>query len=258
MKTIIKSAAVAGVAALAATTLYARSSSSQGTEIIHYSAKVLMTNTQADPATPNASGSVQVTEAIQGNADKETLTVTAKELTQSAGYSVAATVSGSSTNIGTATSDKRGSLKATFSNSGRGKNNIGAPPTPLTSVTEVDVINSTNQTVLIADMTAPLTLQYMVRKNVVDTNSGVAAGLTVSANTRSALFGLNVSGLNGGADYLLLFNGKVVQTNTATARGGLRFISPLTTTNGMVTPFQLQSVALEDTNSTTVISTTIP
>lgn len=258
MKTIIKSVTVAGVAALAATTLYARSSNSQGTEIIHYSTRVPMTNSQADPSTLNASGNVQVNEAIQGNADKETLTVTAKGLTESTAYSVAATVSGTSTNIGSVTTDKRGSLKAIFSNNGKGKNNAGAPPTPLTSITEVDVVNPTNQTVLAADMTTPQTFQFMVRKDVVDTNSGAAAGITVSVNSRGALFGLNASGLTGGADYLLVFNGKVVQTNTATARGGLRFISPLTSTNGVVTPFQLQSVALEDTNSTTVISTTIP
>ena len=255
----MKSVLVVGIAGLAATTMFAQSTTSA--EIVQYSAKVIMSNTGTSD-TPNASGTVQATESTNDNSkkntDKETLNVLAKGLDASTDYSIVATVSGSSTSVGTATTDSKGNLKAMFSTSGNSKNNLGAPPTPLTSVSEVDVINSNSVTVLVADMTAPTSLKYAVRKNVADSTSGALAGLTVSSSTKRAMFGLNASGLNGGADYVLRFNGTVVQTNTATAKGGLKFISPLTTTNPVVTPFLLQSVELDGTNGTAAISTSIP
>ena len=257
MKT--KSVLVAGIAGLAATTMFAQSSTTA--EIVQYSAKVTMSN-MGTSDTPNASGTVQATESSNDNSkkktDKETLNVVAKGLDAAADYSIAATVSGSSTPIGTATTDSKGNLKALFSTNGNSKKNLGAPPTPLTSVTEVDVINSNSITVLVADMTTPTSLKFTVRKNITDSSSGAAAGLTVSTSTKRAMFGLNASGLNGGADYALRFNGTIVQTNTASGKGTLKFISPLTTTNTVVTPFLLQSVELDDTNSTAVLSTTIP
>lgn len=257
---IMKSVLIAGVVGLAATSMFAQSSTTA--EIVNYSAKVTMSNSGTSD-TPNASGIVQATEAINQNSkhntDKETLNITAKGLDASSDYSIAATVSGTATNLGPVTTDSKGNLKAMFSTTGNSKKNLGAPPTPLTTVSEVDVVNSNSVNVLVADMTAPTTLKYTARKNVTDT-SGASAGLTVSSSTQRAMFGLSASGLNGGAAYLLRFNGNatVVETNTATAKGTLKFINPLNSTNGMVTPFQLKSVELDDTNNTPVISTTIP
>src|SRR5262249_43947292 len=147
------------------------------------------------------------TDNTKHDTDKETLTVTAKGLDGATDYTINATVSGSSTLVGTATTDSKGNLKALFSTSGNSKKNLGAPPTPLTSVSDVDVVNPGSLTVLIADLTAPTSEKYTVRKNIADSTSGASAGLTVSTSTKKALFGLNASGLNGGADYALRFNG---------------------------------------------------
>jgi hypothetical protein len=254
----MKSVLVAGIAGLAATTLLAQSSTTA--EIVQYSAKVTMSNTGTSD-TPNASGTVQATESTNNSSkkttDKETLNIMAKGLDTNTDYTINATVSGTSSAIGTATTDARGNLKAMFSTSGNSKNNLGAPPTPLTSMSEVDVSGASG-TVLVADMTAPGTLKYSVRKNVSDTTSGASAGLTVSSSTKRAAFGLSASGLTGGDSYVLMFNSKVVETNTASAKGTLKFINPLTTTNVVVTPFQLQSVELDDTNGTPAFSTSIP
>jgi hypothetical protein len=260
MKTKMKAVLIAGVAGLTATTMFAQSTNNA--EIVQYSAKVAMSNTGADPNASGASGTVQATESTsegtKRNSDKETLNIMAKGLVAATDYSINATLSGSSTAVGTATTDSKGNLKATFSTTGS-KKNLGTPPSPLTAVSEVDVVNSNSVTVLVGDMKAPTTLKYTVRKNVTDA-SGASAGLTVATSTRRATFGMSASGLNAGADYLLRFNGSstVEETNTASAKGTLKFINPLTTTNTVVTPFQLQSVELDDTNNTPVISTTIP
>lgn len=257
MKTITQSVLIAAVASLGATTMFAQSSTTQ--EIVQYSAKVAMSNTGNDPNTTGATGTVQATEATtdttKRNTDKETLTVTAKGLDVETGYTISAVQSGSSTNVGPVTTDKKGNLKATFSTAS--KKSMGQPPIPLTSVSEVDVVNSNSVKVLTADMTQPTSLKYTVRKDVADSTSGASAGLTVSSSTKRAMFGLSATGLNGGASYVLLFNSKVVQTNTASAKGTLKFINPLVSTN-VVTPFQLQTVELDETNGTPAFSTTIP
>lgn len=258
MNTKMKSVLIAAIAGLWAATMLAQSSNTA--EIVQYSAKVAMSNTGTSD-TPAASGAVQATESInQGgkhNTDRETLNVTAKGLDTNTDYTINATLSGSSTTVGTATSDSKGNLKAMFSTTGNSKQNLGTPPSPLTAVSEVDVANGSG-TVLVADMTAPTTLKFTVRKNVTDP-SGASAGITVSASNKRAMFGMSASGLTGGADYLLRFNGNstVVETNTASGKGTLKFVNPLTSTN-IVTPFVLQSVELDDTNNTPVISTSLP
>lgn len=257
MNTKIKSLLIAGVAGLAATTMFAQSTTSQ--ETVQYSDKVAMSNTGLSDAT-GATGIVQATEATSDttkrNTDKETLTITAKALDPLTDYTVSAVQSGTPTPVGPVTTDKKGNLKASFSTNEKGKTNLGPPPTPLTSVTEVDIIDTNSTTVLTADMTQPTSLKYTVRKDVTDT-SGAAAGLTVSSSTKRAMFGLSATGLNPGEGYVLLFNSKVVQTNTASGKGTLKFINPITSTN-VVTPTSLQSVELDETNGTPAFSTTIP
>ncbi len=259
MKTKMKSVLIAGVAGLAVTTMFAQSSTTQ--EIVNYSVKVVMSNTGADPDTTGASGTVQATEATtdtaKRNTDKETLNVTAKGLDPLTDYTVSAVQSESNTPVGSATTDKKGNLKASFSTNTKGKKNLGPPPTPLTSVTEVDVVNSNSVTVLVADMNGPTSLKYTVRKDVADSDSGEVAALTVSSNTKHAMFGLSASALNPGEGYFLLFNGKVVQTNNASGKGTLKFLNPLVSTN-VVTPFVLQTVEVAQTNGTPAFSTTIP
>ena len=252
MKTIRKSVLAAGITAMTVTTMFAASSNKQGTEVVHYTAKAAMTN---DGVEPSASGSVQATQATQGNSDKETLTVTAKGLTPSTDYSLFATTNGTSADVDGFTTDAKGGAKLTLSTSGKSKKNAGPPPTPLTTVTEVDIVG-TNGPVLTADMTSPSSLKYMVKKQ--DTTGNVTGNVNLSASTKSAKLNLTASGLSTNTDYILTFNGGIIQTNTSDSKGNLKITTSGSTTNGQ-NVLSITEVDLEDsTASTTVWSTPIP
>jgi hypothetical protein len=251
MKTITRSLLVGGVTVLAVTTAFA---ARQGTEVIHYSVRVAMTN---DGVEPGASGSVQATEAIAGNADQQTLSVTAKGLTPGTGYSLLATSNGTPTDLDDFTTDSKGRATLSFSTSGHGKKNLGSPPTPVTLVSEVDIVNnsSNSQAVLTADLINPASLKYSVKKSATTTN-GVSGTINLTSSNKGAKLGLTASGLSPGADYILTFTGNPVQTNTASAKGDLKLSTAGTTTNMNI--LDLNEVDLEDTNSVTVWSISIP
>ena len=253
MKKINKSVLVVGVAALAVTTLFAKSSSKQGTEMVHFSVHINMTNNGVEPT---ASGTVQATEAMQGNADHETLNVTAKGLTPNTPYSlfVTTTITGTPTNLdNNFTTDKKGAVKLSFGNSGKKTTPLPPEIGPLTGLTEVDIVNSSNLVVLAASSGDVTQIQYMVKKDI--TSNNVPATINVSASTKSGKFNLTASGLTPSTDYILVFNGSPVQTNTATAKGGLKINS----TPAPADILSLNSVALTDTSSSSnILSAPVP
>ena len=254
MKKINKLVLVAGVAALAVTTLFAKSSSKQGTEMVHFSVHINMTNNGVEPT---ASGTVQATEAMQGNSDHETLNVTAKGLTPNTPYSlfVTTTATGTSTNLDDFTTDKKGAAKLSFQNNGGSKKTTPLPPEigPLSGLTEVDIVNSNTVVVLAASSGEVTQIQYMVKKDI--TSNNVPATINVSASTKSAKFNLTASGLTPSTDYILVLNGSPVQTNTATAKGGLKINSAPAPADIL----SLNSVALTDTSSSSnILSAPVP
>lgn len=258
-----KSGWVAAIAALAVTPLLATSGSRHGTNILHFNTKVPMVNQSVDSS--NATGTVTATQATQGNADKETLTVAAKGLFPNTPYSllVSTTTSGLSdvdTNLNT---DSRGRLTVKLSTN-PGKRNVAIPSNavPVSTIQEVDIEDSNSAPVLVADFTNATSLQYLVKQNI-STNDGVSVNTSASLQIKSTLnrgtsrtsFSLNASGLNALTDYLLVFNGGVVQTNTSNSRGRLKI-------NSAPTPdpiLSLTSVDVTDTNSVPVTATaTLP
>jgi len=66
---------------------------------------------------------------------------------------------------------------------------------------------------------------------------------------------LLADGLTATNDYLLVLNGGIVQTNSADANGQLRIDSPLAVPTEIL---DLHSVALWDSASNVVLSTTLP
>jgi len=249
MKIITKSVLVAGVAVLGTTTMFAGSSTKP--EMVHYSAKAAFTN---DNVESGASGSIQVSETV-GSTDKESVTMTMKGLTASTDYSViATTTSNAPADIGDFTTDSKGGAKLSFKNSGGGKKNTGNPPDPLTTLTAVDIVNSSNAAVAVlsADMTTPQTFAYKVTKT--DTTGNVTATVNISANTKSAKVSISASGLNPSSEFALLVGSDVVQTNTSTSKGSLN-IKASGPPEGVLT---IDSVSLQDTSSATVWSTSIP
>jgi len=256
MKMIMKSVLVIGVATLAATTLYANSSNRQGTEVVHFSARVAFTN---DGVEPDASGNLQATEAMQGNADHESLSITLKGLTPGTLYSVNVITTSNSTptDIDDFTTDGKGGAKLSFQNNGNGKKSISFPDgvLPLTGLAEVDIVNSNATPVLTATSDGATSLKYMVKKSMDDANSTGASGtVDLSASTKSAKFGLTAAGLTGGSDYILVVDGNTVQTNTASSKGTLKInLSP--------SPSDVLSagnITLEDSTFTPILTTTVP
>jgi len=181
-----------------------------------------------------------------------------KGLTPNDPYSVTVTTVSNSnpTDIDDFNADSKGNAKLSFSNSGKGKT-IPFPDgvLPLTGITEVDIINSNDVPVLSATSDQATSVKYMVKKAMDDVSStGASGSVTLSASTKSAKFGLTASGLTASTDYVLVVDGNVVSTNTATAKGTLKI-------NESPTPSDVlsaSSISLDDTTLTPVLTTTVP
>jgi hypothetical protein len=255
MKKITKSILFIGVATLTATTLYAKSSNKQATEVVHFSTKVAFTN---DGVEPSASGTAQATQATQGNADHESLSVTLKGLTPSTTYSLTAITTSNSTptDLNDFTTDSKGGAKLTFQNNAKGKN-LAFPDgvLPLTGLSELDVVNSSSQAVLTASRDEVSSVKYMVKKPMDDTaGNGESGTVTLTASSKSAKFGLTAAGLSPSTDYVVVIDGTAVSTNTSTSKGALKVSaspSPSEVLNA-------SNISLQDTSGNTILSTVVP
>jgi len=260
-----KSVLVAAIAALAVTPLLAKSGGRKGTNILHFNAKVAFVNDGTE--SNNATGTLAATEATQGNADKETLTVTAKGLEPNTPYSlfVSTTTSGL-TDVDDFTTDSKGNATLKFTNGKAGKKNIAisSNAVPVSSIQEVDIDNSNSAPVLTADFTNATTLQYLVKQDIssdTGTNGGgVTATLQIKSSlnkgTSKSLVTVNASGLQAGAPYELVFNGSPLSNSAvATSKGTLKISSSDTPPNIL----DLTSVDLADSNGIPVTATaTLP
>src|SRR3954465_12285090 len=109
MKMKIKTAAVlvVGLATLAVTPAFAAKG---GTDILHFAYREALTDTGVEPG---AAGTVSANENVQGNANNQTLVVTATGLTPDTDYDIVANVNGvGATDLGTFTTDGGGRLNA--------------------------------------------------------------------------------------------------------------------------------------------------
>jgi len=232
MKMIMKSVAVAGIVALAATTVFAKGGG-QPVHTIRFTYKVAMTNTGVDTNAPDASGSATASESIQSNGkDTENLNVTLKGLQAGSAYSLFATTNGTSFDAADFNAGKNGDAKITLSTK-PGKTGFPIDGLdPLTGVTELDVVDdSTNGpvTVLTADTAAPQTYTFMDKQTITSSTSttGATGALTVSASNKSSKLSLTASGLTAGDSYVLGLNGTpTTDTSTANSKGDLKINTP--------------------------------
>lgn len=263
MKTTTKLVLVAAVAALAVTPLLAKSGGRQGTNILHFTVRVPLTlTTDGSAESPSATGTVTATEAMQGSADHESLTVSAKGLNAGEAYDIVGISNSTPITAGGGpfTANSKGGLTVKFGASKK-SSSIFADATQLQ---EVDVVNNTNSaTVLTANFTNATTLQFMVKQDI-STNDGVSVNTTATLSVSSRLnkgtskssVTVTASGLTTGADYVLVLNGTPVATNTATSKhGNLKITSTDTPPNIL----DLTSVVVTDTNGSPVTATaTLP
>jgi len=255
MKMNMKSVLVAGVAALVVTPLLAKPHGGHGTDILHFAIHETMSNEGVET---NATGSVQASQAKQGNANNQKLDVIASGLTASTPYSVFVITTDNTnlTDVADFTTDANGKVALHFRSLGNGHggghNKLTLPVDSVSRLLELDIVNTNAQIVLTADVTSPETLQYMIKRDI--SSNAVSASLRIKATTSKTQFALDASGLVASTDYLLVFNDAIVQTNTSDANGNLKITSAPTPANIL----DLQSVALWDTSSNVVVNTTLP
>jgi hypothetical protein len=242
--------AVAAVATLAT----AAEQGHHGTDILHLSTQTGMTN---HGVLTSASGTVDASSKTQGNADHQSLDIFARGLDKSTTYTVFALIGDetSPTQVTDFTSDSKGRGVVRLRNFGNGHQIVPLPTAldPVYDVHSVSIYNSSTQAVLTADLSNPDRLQYLVKRDL--STSNVTAVLHLESNTHHSQFKLSASGLSRTNDYLLVFNGGIVQTNSTDAHGRLHISSPMQVPTDIL---NLQSVALWDSTSNVVLSTTLP
>jgi hypothetical protein len=257
LKRLVRSVVLVGTVAFAVTLLAAPKpkggGGSHGTDILHYAVRKAMVIVGAES---NAVGSVQAHQNAQGNANNQQLDLTVKRLAPLTNYQLWAGLGGDSnlTAVTLFTTDTNGSaaLKYRSQGNGHGKTPLPDALDPISNVSELDVFNASTQAVLMADMTMPEQLQYLIKRDLSTNN--VSALLRIQATTKKTKFSLTASGLAPTNNYFLLVNGDVIQTNTADAKGKLK----ITTLPFSGSILDVRALALWDVSSNVVVSTSLP
>lgn len=249
------------VSALAAATLLATAkdvSRKSGTDILHFFASTTMTNAGV---LTNASGSVAVRQNEQGNANNQELDIRAEGLDTNATYQLLAVVDNNTnaTQVTTFSTDSSGRAALLYRQFGKGhglghgRTALLAALNPVSEIRELTIADTNSQAVLSADMTMPDHLQYLIKRDI--SSNSVDASLRIHATTLLTQFRLLASGLNPTNDYFLVLNGGIAQTNTTDAEGRLVIRSLLANPGDIL---DVRTVALWDTASNVVVSTTLP
>jgi hypothetical protein len=232
-----------------------------GTDILHLYSTTIMTN---EGVVTNACGQVMVAQNEQGKANNQRMDISLRGLETNTTYQLLAVV-GSDTNFITVTNldtDSRGRASLSYvshanghgNGLGHGRNPLPDVLNPVSEIHEAGIFDGSTQAVLIADLTAPHRLQYLIQRDLSDTN-GVDAELRIKATARCTQFRLTASGLNPTNDYFLVFNGDIVQTNTTDKKGRLAIVSLMDPPMDIL---KVQTVALWDDASNVVVSTELP
>lgn len=229
-----------------------------GTDILHFTVSTSMTNSGVEP---NADGKVQASQKEQGKADNQKLSINVSGLTINTTYGLVVTYD-NDTNLvdtGTFTTDNKGKADIDYVSLGKGhgggKKKIPLPDSlnPVSLIRGVGIVDTNLQVVLAADLSSPDKLDYLIKRGL--NNGDVDADLLIHATANKTQFRLKATGLTPDTDYLLAFNGEVVQTNTSNAKGKLN-IDSLTEVPPYILDVRL--VELLDTSTNVILSAELP
>jgi hypothetical protein len=253
---------IVGVSVSAFSNIYAEAG---GTSILHLQIRETLT---AVDTNSSAGGQVIAMEHKQGRANVQTLNVLPKNLAANATYQLLAAVGDdtNSTHVADFTTDSSGAAKLLYrrvdtANSnghlGRGKKQLPPELNPVSNIRELAIQDSSNQVVLVASFATPDKFQYLIKRAL--TNDGFdadAAGtLRVKGNINHSTVRVKASNLETNATYVLLLNGSISQTNTATAEGNLRIDTEVV---NPVDILGVRTLSISDTSSNSVLSTILP
>ena len=224
----------------------------RGTDILHY---FLRKNLSNEGVVTDAARSVYARQNKQGHANNQNLDITVKGLDINTSYQLLALLNDdtSLTKVGEFTTDAKGRAKLRYRQLGNGKTTLPDLLDPVSLVRAVGIYNTSTQAVLTADLTSPDKLQYLIKRNL--STNAVASSLWIKSNLRQTQFKLLTAGLTPATDYWLVLNGGIAETYTADSKGRLFIDSPLAIPSEIL---DLRSVALWDTSSNVVVSTTLP
>ena len=239
----------------------AKGSHKGGTSVLHWMERCTMISSGEES---NAAGSIIAKRNQQGNADNQRLTISLSHLESDAMYQLLATIGTNTYPVVAAdlSTDAKGHILIKYVRKNTGKGNAGgvALPdvlNPISDIRSLEIVNSSTQTVLSADLTSPDRFQYLVKSWL--TNDGVepnaTAALRIHATQRKDKFRLLASGLTPSASYFLAVN-DVVETNVISdASGSLQFKE---LPAGSPDILDIQSLAILNASSNSVLSTTLP
>jgi hypothetical protein len=252
--------ALAGSATLALAMLFASPTraAAGGTDILHFMAVKIMTDTGVEPG---AGGAVVASQKKQGNANNQQLHILMTGLGTNESYELVAAIDADTNqmDITSFLTDARGNAYLQYSSLGNGhgggKHTSALPANldPVSLIRNVEIINSNNDVVLTADLSMPDKLQYLVKKSL--SNGDVTASLEIKATTRSTRFRLQSTGLTPNTDYLLVFNDEVMQTNSSSSTGRLDIHTLAETPSAIL---DVRSVELRDASNNVVLQTGLP
>jgi len=227
-----------------------------GTSILHFMLRTTMTGT--------GTGNVEAKRNQQGGADNQRLEITVANLATSTTYQLLASTT-DDTNlvaVGEFTTDSAGGAVLDYVKKNNGKGSPGGDPVPaglnpISKLRSLEVSVGGTQTVLSADVTAPDSLQYLVKRAM--TNDGADtdanASLRIKSNGNNDQLRIRASGLDSTNTYFLAINGAIADTLASDAGGNINVTAwPA----GSPDALDVTSLAIWNSESNSVLSTTLP
>ncbi len=231
-----------------------------GTDVLHLSLQEAMSNTGVET---NAAGTLSLVQNVQGKADKQLLTAQITGLTSNSTYVLFAGIL--DTNLAAVTNfstDDLGNAGLPYGAPPKGKNNTALPDglNPLRDVRSLavgtivtNILSIDTNIVLYADLSLAGQFQYLVKRDVSNTN-GITANIRLKANPTAAHFRLLASGLAATTGYIFAVNDEFAETVTSDAKGRVNFTAAPDPTEVL----SVHSVALWDNTSNVVFRATLP
>jgi len=234
-----------------------------GTSILHWMLHATFTNMGVETG---AVGSVDAKLNQQGNADNQKLNITLNKLATNTTYTLSAALGDDTnlTDVTTFTTDANGSAAFKYSHLGSSHSNGHGPGTPLpdvlkpiSNIRQLVIDISSTQEVLSADLTAPDSFQYLVKRamsndHVEDT---ATAALRIHASGSFVQFRIDATGLMATQTYFLAVNSDIASSVTSDTNGKLN-ISGLPA--GAPSILDIHELAILNSTSNSVLSTTLP
>jgi hypothetical protein len=126
---------------------------------------------------------------------------------------------------------------------------------PISNVRELDVVNTTGDTVIQADITDADSFTYSVRRAMDNTGfeEGAGGSLVLSGSPHATRVAVAALGLTPHTSYQLLVNGTSLATKTSDARGKLSIAGPRT---GVPLVLDVRTVELADDSANVILSST--